>query len=417
MAKRIGFIGYGLRAHTMMKAFRKVEADMEVAAVADPRWEQIRREREGDPHFTRAAYSESAERLLAMDGLDGVFVGTRCPTHARYAAMAIRAGLPLFLEKPVCVSREQHAMLSEAAAGRPDRTVVSFPLRFAPIVRQTKRLLDSGELGRITLVQAVNNVPYGSVYFHSWYRDPAETGGLFLQKASHDIDCVFHLLGGRPAMAAAMAAKLYFKGDRPAGLRCADCGERRSCAESDYVVSKRLREEVTGDMCCFAEDTGNEDTAALLLRAESGAIIAYSHSFVVKKSAGRRGARFVGTEGSAEFDLYSGELRHDSYRVGHTATHRFAPDGAAHWGGDEELALAFMDVLDGKPSVTPLQDGLDNAACCLAARESAELGAFAPVSGRLAGGPLAGAQWAGCPSCSSQAADPQSAGARAGERG
>ncbi|MDR1438914.1 MAG: Gfo/Idh/MocA family oxidoreductase [Clostridiales bacterium] len=390
-AKRIGFIGYGLRAHTMMKAFWQVEAGVEVAAVADPRWEQIRRERAGDACFAGAAYMESAEELLSMGGLDGVLVCTRCSTHAKYAAMAIRAGLPLFLEKPVCVSREQLAMLAAAAAGRPDRTVVSFPLRFTAIARQMKRLLDSGALGRITLVQAANNVPYGGVYYHSWYRDDAETGGLFLQKATHDIDCILHMLGERPVEAAAMAAKLYFRGDRPAGLRCAACGERRECVESDYFVSKRMREDVTGEMCCFAEDTGNEDTAALLLRSESGAIVAYSQSFVVKKAAARRGARFVGTEGSAEFDFYTGELRHDSYREHQTSLHRITPPAANHWGGDEELALAFMAVLDGKPSAAPLLDGLASAACCLAARESARTGAFAPVGLEALG--RAGAGW------------------------
>ncbi|MFQ8832885.1 MAG: Gfo/Idh/MocA family oxidoreductase [Ruthenibacterium lactatiformans] len=68
--------------------------------------------------------------------------------------------------------------------------VVSFPLRLSSITLEMKRIVDSGVLGRLTMVQAVNNVPYGSVYYHSWYRDPAETGGLFLQKATHDIDYI-----------------------------------------------------------------------------------------------------------------------------------------------------------------------------------------------------------------------------------
>ena len=39
--KRIGFIGYGLRSETMMKSFRSLEADITVAAVADPRHAEI----------------------------------------------------------------------------------------------------------------------------------------------------------------------------------------------------------------------------------------------------------------------------------------------------------------------------------------------------------------------------------------
>ena len=49
--KRIGFIGYGLRSETMMKSFRSLEADITVAAVADPRHAEIAPGLAGDPYF------------------------------------------------------------------------------------------------------------------------------------------------------------------------------------------------------------------------------------------------------------------------------------------------------------------------------------------------------------------------------
>ena len=63
--------------------------------------------------------------------------------------------------------------------------VVSFPLRFTCIVQEMKRLVSAGELGDVVTIQAINNVPYGNVYYHSWYRDSTITGGLFLQKSTH----------------------------------------------------------------------------------------------------------------------------------------------------------------------------------------------------------------------------------------
>ena len=50
--KRIGFIGYGLRSETMLKAFRALEADICVAAVADPRYAQIAQEMKDDPYLS-----------------------------------------------------------------------------------------------------------------------------------------------------------------------------------------------------------------------------------------------------------------------------------------------------------------------------------------------------------------------------
>lgn len=45
MTKKLAFLGYGLRSKTMLQAFREIEADISVAAVADPRWEQIKEEK------------------------------------------------------------------------------------------------------------------------------------------------------------------------------------------------------------------------------------------------------------------------------------------------------------------------------------------------------------------------------------
>ncbi|MDE0229132.1 MAG: ABC transporter permease [Spirochaetaceae bacterium] len=44
-------------------------------------------------------------------------------------------------------------------------------------------------------VTAVNYVPYGTVYWEQRYRDYDITGGLFLQKATHDLDYLMYLLG------------------------------------------------------------------------------------------------------------------------------------------------------------------------------------------------------------------------------
>lgn len=76
--------------------------------------------------------------------------------------------------------------------------------------------------------------------------------------------------------------------------------------ESSYVVGKLRGEDVQGDCCCFAVDTGNEDVASAMFLCESGAIISYNQNFTVKRTAARRGCRIIGTKGSAEFDFYTG---------------------------------------------------------------------------------------------------------------
>lgn len=377
--KRIGFVGFGLRAKTMMNAFRSVEAPFTVAAVGDPRADELKKEVENDPFFTDTVWYEDAEEMLEKEELDGVFIGTRCGLHSKYASLVLAKNLPIFLEKPVSITPDQYQLLLEAGRGKSDMAVISFPLRLTNIVQAMRELVESGVLGEITSVQAINNVPYGSVYYNSWYRDDSLTGGLFLQKSTHDIDYITYILGKRPVKVQAQTAKMYFKGDKPAGLHCPDCPEYHTCPESSYVVHNVNQQEPTGDCCCFAKDTGNEDVGAAIFACEDGTIISYHQTFLVKNSAGRRGARFIGTKGSAEFDFYTGELRVDDYRWQHSAVHHFTYPSPQHFGGDIQLALAFRDLLDGKPSRCDLESGLASAAACLAAKKAAKTGEMTTI--------------------------------------
>lgn len=371
--KKIGFIGYGLRSETMMRAFRGIAAPIEVAAIADPAWQTIQPKLQQDPLFSHTRFYADAEEMLAQEKLDGIFIGTRCNLHSELAAPVIRQGTPVFLEKPICISPDQYKLLLDTPKQMWDRVTVSFPLRYTIIVQQMKHLVESGVLGDIVTVQAINNVPYGNVYYHSWYRDSSLTGGLFLQKATHDLDYICYVLGKHPASVTAVTSKMYFRGDKPAGSRCEDCADAHTCKESSFYVKHYLKEEPSGEFCCFAQDTGNEDVGAALFTCPDGTIISYHQIFLVKNQAGRRGARFIGTKASAEFDFYTAELRVDYYDSKHTAVHKFTyPEGLAHFGGDEELAKAFLSVMEGTPSGSDLAQGMYSAAACLAAKASAE---------------------------------------------
>lgn len=378
--KRIGFIGYGLRASVLMQSVAALQADITVAGIADPRAAAIQQQVANDPYFSHTHYYQNADALLEDEALDGVVIATRCSLHTPLACKVLQKGLPLFLEKPVCISFAQYEQLKRASAGKENRVVVSFPLRLSPIVQETRHIVESGVLGKLTMVQAINNVPYGSVYYHSWYRDPQETGGLFLQKATHDVDCLCFLTGERPTSVSAATTKMHFCGNRPVGLHCPDCPDFHTCSESSYVVEHLLKEDVQGDCCCFATDTGNEDGACAVFTTASGMLWSYSQNFVVKKGAGRRGARLIGTKGSVEFDFYTGSIREDRYLTPQTVTHQFSFSKGMHFGGDEGLILDFLRVLNGGEAQANLASGLQSAACCLAAREAAAQKQFVPIT-------------------------------------
>lgn len=366
--KNVGFIGYGIRGRCLIKAVESLEAKMNVTAIVDPREQEIAKQIQGNPLFANVTFYPDAQTMLNSEKLDGVFVSTRCDTHTEFTKTVLASDAALFLEKPVAINQQQLDELREVLPKAKGRTTVSFPLRLTAICRQVRSIIARGDIGEITMVQAVNNVPYGSVYFHDWYRDESLTGGLYLQKMTHDIDYIAYLTGMQMVEVRAQSTKLYYQGTQPAGLRCPECTQYHTCPESSYVVKHIYKDGVTGDHCCFATDTGNHDTASVIFTMENGALVSYNQNFIAKKSAQRRGCRVIGTQGSVEFDFYTGEIRLDCYRTNQIVTHRITPPAGLHFGGDEALILDFISVMEGGEGVCGLEDGIRSAQACVSAR-------------------------------------------------
>ena len=367
----LGVIGYGNRATDVVEKLIKT-GEVRVAAVTDIRNDEIKVQLEAKG-FSDVHFYTDADTMLTEEKLDGVLIGTRCSLHTHFALIVAKYGIPLFLEKPVCTTYEDLARLEMVVSAMNQKTVVSFPLRLSLLCRKVKEIVASGKLGKIEHIQAYNNVPYGRGYYHKWYRNGGETGGQFLQKATHDLDYINDLLGeDRPVRVCAMKSHQIFKGDLPETQKCSACDKIDVCPESPKNLMKTNGGGVRGDLCCFAEDVTIEDSGSCIVEYESGMHAVYSQDFIVRNGAGKRGARLIGYYGTLEFDWVTGKItvyRHleqvkEEYTLG---------QGSGHFGGDEMLADNFVGVMKGtQTSLAPLSEGIRSAKLCLAARRSAE---------------------------------------------
>jgi predicted dehydrogenase len=384
---RLGVIGYGERARHMVQLMLTQDPEARLAAIADPQGDAICSQMRSDetgadmPRFYR-----TADEMLDEEPLDGVIIGTRCSLHAKMAVKVLDRDIALFLEKPVATTMPD---LLALRAARSPRVVVSFPLRMSRIVRLAREIIDSGKIGTVEHVQAWNNVPYGNVYFQTWYRDEAETQGLFLQKATHDFDYINHLLGdNQPRVISAMTSKRVFRGEHAAGLHCMDCPERRVCLESPYHPSRPSPlplDQPAKEMCAFAVDTGNEDAGSALIEYASGMHAVYSQNFYARNKAARRGATLIGYNGTIEFDWYPEQLKVFMHHEQRVETHEFQTE-ESHGGGDALLAANFLGVIRGdEESASPIENGLLNALMCLKAKESAATRRFQEIRWPAAG--------------------------------
>lgn len=378
---RLGVIGYGGRIRGIINGLKQFDVPFEIGAVTDPKGTEYKKEHED---LANATIYEGADVMLDVEQLDGVLVGTRCSLHTPSALKVARRGLPLFLEKPVATSMEQVKALAEAFKDYAPQVVVSFPLRLTTLVLTAKEIIDSGRLGKIEHVQAWNNVPYGWCYYGGWYRDYCETGGLFLQKATHDFDYISYLLDSTPKSVCAMKSQRVYGGEKPEDQMCAACDEQESCIESPFSLFYKRGQgsQVERDskmQCMFSESIKNEDSGNAIIEFESGVQACYSQNFFARGKAGARGARLFGYHGTIEFDWYTGEVKVFEHHSLRNDTIKFEA-GGGHFGGDTQLCYDFLQIVQKKgDSRSPIEAGIISALSCLKARESAETRQFCEV--------------------------------------
>ena len=378
---RLGVIGLGLRVgHFIRETMNSYDPDFRVVGVVDPGEAKSREKmRECDQE---AKFYGSIDEMVRSSKPDALLVGTRCNLHTEIAVEIEKYHLPVFLEKPVAISMEQALRLEETYRASKTPVLVSFPLRMTPLHRRAVEMIRAVAVGDVLHITGLNYVPYGTVYYEYGYRNYDITGGLFLQKATHDFDYIMDLAGAPiTAIQANWVRGRVFGGDKPEDLTCSQCPEAGRCPESP---ANRKRDNaggvLTDHLCVFskacgsvAEGTINEEASNSIFEFANGAIGTYAQLVFVRRE-GQRGAIVSGPKGKLSFDWFANELKYiEHHRPFGTTVKPGA--GLDHFGGDIELARNFFAMIrDGAAPESTIRDGLRSVFTCLAAREAAQTG-------------------------------------------
>lgn len=381
---RLGVIGYGERiAMDIVGSLMWHDMNVEITAICNRNTEEAKkRAAKYGLNADNIKFYTDAQKMLDENNFDGVMVGTFNDTHAHYACMVMRKRIPLFLEKPVGVTLEELTALRDVYRETKTSVIVSFPFRTSPTVALAKEIIDSGRIGEVAHVQWINNVAYGGLYYHNWLRDEKLVGGLYFAKATHDFDCMNYLLGQKPMEIITVSSKQVFKGDRPAGLTCSDCERKEFCEESPYYIKHVAYDDnIMGEMCCFASDTGNHDSGSALIRYQNGMHVCYSQNFITRRKAAERKATLIGYHGTivmdeerAALDVY---MHHQPY---HEHIQLDIGDCGRH-AGDHGLAYDFIKMLKrGEKPRAALEDGIVASLMGIAAQASSDNGRFERIA-------------------------------------
>ena len=116
--------------------------------------------------------------------------------HAKEAIQAFEAKKHLILEKPTAINYEELASLRETAKKSDTKSVVSFVLRWHPMVSNLKALLDKNAIGDIYYAEADYWHGIKSTFAsYNWIRRKEFAGGAMITGGCHVADIVRYLTG------------------------------------------------------------------------------------------------------------------------------------------------------------------------------------------------------------------------------
>lgn len=205
---RFGVVGLGARSRIAQHAHRPGEGS-EVVALADPAAAQ--RDAAQTQYPEASTHADHTE--LLDQKLDGVFLTTPDDLHEDPAIDFLRAGVAVFVEKPLAITTSGCDRVLQAAYESGSRLYVGHNMRHMPVVLTMRDLIRSGAIGEVKAIWCRHFVGHGGdFYFKDWHADRRRTTSLLLQKGAHDIDVMHWLAGGYTTRVNAMGALTLYGG-------------------------------------------------------------------------------------------------------------------------------------------------------------------------------------------------------------
>jgi predicted dehydrogenase len=176
-------------------AFNKVEGSRLLAVM---RRDRALAEDYARRHSVPRFYSD-ANLLINDPEINAVYIATPPGTHAEYALKVIKAGKPVYIEKPMALNYRECRKIVSAGEKHKVPVFVAYYRRSLPGFVKVKELISGGAVGkvifaRIELCKAPSQEELeGSL---SWRVDPVVSGGgHFFDLASHQLDYLDFLFG------------------------------------------------------------------------------------------------------------------------------------------------------------------------------------------------------------------------------
>lgn len=141
------------------------------------------------------------QELIDDPEVNAIYIATPPSSHATFAIMAMRAGKPVYVEKPLAACYDDCARVNRVSEQTGVPCFVAYYRRYLPYFMKVKNIIDSGTIGKVMNVQIRFAVPPRDLDYKSgaempWrVRPDIAGGGYFYDLASHQLDMLQHIFG------------------------------------------------------------------------------------------------------------------------------------------------------------------------------------------------------------------------------
>src|SRR3989338_3792921 len=177
----IGILGAGKMAYWHLRAY-SANSKCRILAIANPssgRGEILARK------FRVKSCFKNQDELLSLPGLDAVDISVPTGLHAGLICKALKKGLNVYLEKPMCRNMEEANRIVDLNKEARKIVFAGFNLRFCMEFMRVKEVLYSGELGDVKFIVIKRGA---SVNPDSYIFNPDFNAGIITELSSHALD-------------------------------------------------------------------------------------------------------------------------------------------------------------------------------------------------------------------------------------
>ena len=151
-----GFIGCGeVTEKKSGPAFGKIEGSEVVAVMSR---DKAKAKSYAERHGIRKYYAD-AQALVSDPDVTAVYIATPPSSHTTFAIMAMKAGKPAYIEKPLAASYEDCLRVNRISQLTGIPCFVAFYRRYLPYFEKAKQIVMSGDIGDVLTVQIRFAVP------------------------------------------------------------------------------------------------------------------------------------------------------------------------------------------------------------------------------------------------------------------